>query len=436
MLLALALATVGHASSILPNVPMYVGIEHTEAVIEFDHEVQYDSQTTRASVAIEEQIRYLFGPMQFDAHFDRSIVPAAPKNDHEIFNIEIREVGTGSLRVATYTYSGTALVSSRAGNTLQIKLPVNPATLPMTGGDPCTDGHYRSAVDYWYYWSPLRPGCMLNEGTDYKTVQARVARRANTVRTYPEYERLKDSNGVIAISVFFGLADKRGAHHPERIKNGDLNTWAAQSYLMSRDQLLTGGYKRTARTGGEDPAYFFERFEKKKGGTTIRVAMYFGETGLNDLNVSGFHKLFKEAIETRSVILYHGHSGLGSNLHLPRLSMRLGEISLPKDRYQIIFFNGCTSYPYYASMYFNAKASRVDPKGTKNLDIVTNGMEGYFEAMGRLNRKFIYAIDHWVMTGNKLSYQDILENMRAQGDRVSFTGVNGDEDNPTSDMAR
>ena len=444
--LAFALSFSGHSSAapfvtsvLLP----YIGVMHTEAALQFEAAVEFDRagglsaddsvNQSAAREAIEAQLRYLFGPLQFDADFDAAFVKSAPKNDHQITGIAVRlKEGTESTLVASYRYTGTIGVNDGPSLTLPVRLPVRTEGFPALGGNKCTDRTYQSAGDYWYFWSPRRPGCTLVEGESYRTIEGRIVRSLNTQSSYPEYERLADASGVITISAFFGIEKSSGSHHPERVTNRDPSYWSARQYREARDQLVRGGYRRVARTDRTDMPYFAENFEKTTARAKIKVFMFYGETGLSDPNASYFQRFYKTAVERNSVVLYHGHSGLGGNLHLSYLGRRLGsEIMVPRNRYQMFMFDGCTSYPYYGSMYFNAKATAADPRGTKNLDILTNGVEGNFSSMARMNQVIIFAIDRWAIRGEKLTYQQILEQIRERG-RNYLTGVNGDEDNPIS----
>jgi hypothetical protein len=125
-------------------------------------------------------------------------------------------------------------------------------------------------------------------------------------------------------------------------------------------------------------------------------------------------------------MMYDGHSGLGGHLDLDSIQSNEGfQINPAKDRYQIYFFNSCTSYSYYNTMYFDRKKSATDPKGTKNLDIFTNGLETYFSVMHTTNMALVSAIETWAATGRKASYQSLA----SQIDSDNLFGVNGDEDN-------
>lgn len=58
-------------------------------------------------------------------------------------------------------------------------------------------------------------------------------------------------------------------------------------------------------------------------------------------------------------MIYNGHSGLGGHLDLKAIADLQGfRIAPNKNRYQIYFFNSCTSYTYDNTTYFNRKRTR------------------------------------------------------------------------------
>jgi hypothetical protein len=120
---------------------------------------------------------------------------------------------------------------------------------------------------------------------------------------------------------------------------------------------------------------------------TIKINTYFG---------SGSDATpHKRGIRTSDVFIYNGHSYIGYG---PLDPSRFTAADFPAS-YQLLFIDGCVSYNYYEADYFPLKQG-----GSKNLDIITNGLEapswqaGY--ALGRfLNR---------MLDGTSASYADLL----------------------------
>jgi len=128
---------------------------------------------------------------------------------------------------------------------------------------------------------------------------------------------------------------------------------------------------------------------------------------------------FKEAFKNGDVVLYDGHSYIGSGPLDP------GNYS-PSDfagRYQIFFFNSCVSFNYYSVDYFDHKAG-----GSKNLDLVTNGVEVWIQDGGKSMGQFIVAL----LDGKQNTWLDVLKKTQIStyyGVHDPNRAVDGEQDN-------
>jgi hypothetical protein len=77
-------------------------------------------------------------------------------------------------------------------------------------------------------------------------------------------------------------------------------------------------------------------------------------------------------------------------------------------------------------MFFEQKKSVLDPKGTLNLDILTNGLATYFSVLEDSSLALVTAIEYWVSGKAVISYQQLAQKI----DSGNLFGINGDEDNP------
>jgi hypothetical protein len=415
----------------------YAAVDSTEAVLTFSQEVEFMSRTEPdeelAREKIEAQVMHLFGPMS------EAPVKAVPRGNHKITGVAIRKKeGTKTTYLASYSYLGTIVVQGLSGSSYQIVLPVNPDRIYRAGVrtrangeeyNPCTDPHYQSEGDFWYFWNPDKHGCGLKEGVDFLRVSAKVRREANTERTYPEYERLADANGVIRLSILMGMDDPSKGKDPNR--SADIN---AKNFVGIARTLKSLGFERRVLSESEiseiaqveDPVAYVEEFTKQSLRAKLVVQVFFGPSGIDEES-GAFHYYVRDAMQNSALLIYDGHSGLGSNLDLPVIEETHGfRIRPPKDRYQIYFFNSCSSYPYYNTMYFRRKATAEDRRGTKNLDILTNGLATLFDVIGESDMILVKAIDQWAAGNPGKSYQELA----AAIDSSNLFGVNGDEDNP------
>jgi len=384
---------------------------------------------------------------------ERSSAMAAPKEDHKIRLSGITEARPGTWRVS-YSYEGTLVIQSGPRTRYSFPLPVNPTRVyaaAMNGSrNPCTDKHYQAEEDFWYFWSPAGwgvdefPRCKLRsnengtveEGEDYEIVTGAIRRLEKDRTTYPEYDRLAVDK-VIDAHFFYGKDEPGGKADPYRSR--DLN---ARAYREVASALRAMGF--TLRRWSEkeihavvparvaDGIVFVEEAVKSyPNGLRLRARIFFGETGIDEAS-TGFHYFFRDALRNASVMVYNGHSGLGGHLDLKAIADLQGFRVAPNpNRYQIYFFNSCTSYTYYNTTYFNRKrgrnARKTDPSGTKNLDILANGLATAFEVMHETDMALLRVIDGYAARGTWTSYQRLA---RAIDSDNLFT-VNGDEDNPT-----
>lgn len=402
----------------------YSALDSSEALVRFSHWVEIESTQAptayTAQVQVERQITHLFGPLAA-AEF-----PAVPKVDHTVVVTEIEKISNRVQRIH-YTYEGHFVVSFGSKNNLALILPNDPDKIYAAGWrgsqNPCTDSHYQSAGDFWYFWNPANRGCSLQEGRDYTVINVKLERLPNQKISYPEYSRLADAQGVMAVALFFGMDSP--VRKPDPLRSTDVN---ANNFIRTTQALKALGFISTEKQRRD--IYYYEVFEKKYAGDfqikTLQVKVYFGPTGINE-SVLPFHKMLKDAFEKTAVIVYDGHSGLGGHLDLDSIEMNLGEkINFPNNRYQILFFNSCSSYPYYNTQYFARKVTFSDPRGSKNLDILTNGLSTYFDTIANSNFALLNALNEYAASGKRLSYQVLAEQIDSQ----NLFGVNGDEDNP------
>ncbi len=421
---------------------LYVGSNSTEAVMTFRTEVQITSEEkpTAAEVneAIDRQVQHLHGTMTVAS------AKAVPKGDHSVTGKTVPKKVSKDVWSVTYNYKDTIILENRKpdSKTYNITLPVNPSAVyaaSLVGNkSPCSDEHYNSEGDFWYFWNPAQFGCELKKGKDYVVVAANVTRQPNTKVSYPEYKRLVSKNeegeNEVLVYVFFGLDEATHGHDP--LTSSDVN---ALNFRTIRNEILRNGFSKKKWTDDQVKAVaqtaegklpYVEDLYKDVNGVKLNLRFFFGETGIDE-NSTAFHWFYKEALENSAIMIYGGHSGLGGHLALESIEQNLGERIAPsRTRYQIYFFDSCSSYTYYNKDYFGRKATTRDPQGTKNLDIFTNGLATLFSSMPNSTNKIIFAVEAALESAFKgtglVSYQTLAKEV----DDDNLFGVNGDEDNP------
>lgn len=400
----------------------------SEYTLSFNFKVELIKQSqpteTEIKTAIDKQVGFLFGS------FSNQYRTGVPKADHEVVVTGLSQ--NRGAWVANYQYRGTVLVSS-GPTTYSFYLPLNPytiwtlATSNTTSRYACGDEHYPYEKYFWYFFNPKAYGCPLVENKDYIQVTGQLSLSNNTKQTFPEYERLF-VNQEMTVHILFGMDNSSLDWNPNSSK--DLS---AVSYRQLKSVLSKWGYQGRAWTPSEIQQFFgqtgyqtpsVEEFSKNTSKGTIRYRLFFGSSTIPD--GIGFFKFLNLSIRSSSVMIYAGHSGLGEYLNLDLIqNYAQFKIETDKNRYQIYFFNSCSSYPYYNSQYFNLKKSASDPKGTKNLDIITNGLATLFSSIAPSIASVMYALETYAVQSKKTSYQDIINNANSD----NLIGINGDEDN-------
>ena len=395
-----------------------------EATLRFSHWVELSPYSSLdengAKHAIEEQLRYMVGPM---ANLKS---PAAPRNDHKIKVILVEALpGPGGRVIAHYSYEGTVLLSKPAEK-INFALPHQPnqiyrtsiASLNPGEINPCTGESDKEANYFHYYWSPDRKGCkeILKLGIDYSIVNGRVEMLPEAETSLPAYEQLTDKNGNVLIYLMVGKDEVNAYRSPMLTKNKELN---AINFRKMVHQLKSLGFvgrewnlneiKSVVKESVDPYPYLLEFQQAYDGKRTKKITVrmvYSNASSAGD--EPGFLYFLEDAMQNSGVMIWDGHSGVGRNclpgvttLTSPRFNLRANP-----NRYQIFSFNTCSSYTYYNTSLLEQKASAPG-----RLDVISTGLETFFENGSDANIALIRAIHNWADTGRKTDYQTLLKQM-------------------------
>ena len=138
---------------------------------------------------------------------------------------------------------------------------------------------------------------------------------------------------------------------------------------------------------------------------TIRIETLFG--------ADEDPKPHQRALSRGDVVIYNGHSYIGYG---PLDPDNFKSTRFPGS-YQLFWFDSCVSYNYYEKDFFTLKEG-----GSKNLDLITNGLEAPEWESGAAEGKFITKF----LSGQNPSYQVLLEAAKATD---SLRVVDGEIDN-------
>ncbi len=395
----------------------YYGAKSTEALLSFEGQILLHQSLSAAKKkeAIQEQVNFLIGHFQAPTHLSSFRYPGVLGEKNRIVLKEEYSISNGL--VVNYQFVGKVNfyrnVFGRNGKAMiPLNLPLDPKRIyhlgMVNGKNKCTDPTYDSEGDLFYFWDPDKDGCPLKGNkTDVLRLKGQLQELPNTTATYPEYDQLyKKQNRKM--SVFFGYIDNQS--------NRDFSAYAfrEQVQILKDMGLVFAGEERA---GINWRANFVGEIKTQLGNSVkLDLTIWLTDT---DLGASDkiFHREIVKAFREDDIIAYDGHSGLGGNLDLdllPRFQFN--------SNYQIFFFNGCSSYPYFNAKYFAAK-----PGGKANLDIITSGLPTLTSTSVTNMTAFLTPF----VKGHLPSWQTIMNRIEASNgeEETYLMGVNGDEGN-------
>lgn len=419
------------------------------------------AKQNRAIQLVGEQIQFLMGTFQspsfikeFKNHagvLGEQVNYVTPKYKQINYIIKFTDVkpGTEAGRIKlSYSFKGKTVFDIRAFKNsdevaVPLKLPLSPdliyaQSLDEKKGQPfnyCTDEHYNDEGDFWYFWDPQYDKCKLAE--DDKLVlriSGKLKMIPNTNEKYPNYKKLYGDNGnknVLRISLLLGYIDDIDNNRTVHKKDT-----AYQTFLDIEKKMIEGykftmledkehkkdGFRISINGNQSKGANFLREYVGKRktdlgNEVEVRVQVLLADTAIGSTDRT-FHHYLIPALAEADVLIYDGHSGLGGNLSLDNLD----KVHFNQEKYQLFFFNGCSTYSYFNGMYFKAK------NGATNLDIVNAGIETSSDSSARNAIAFM----SFILQGDLASYEQILKRLeRSNGadNGTYLTGVMGENGN-------
>ena len=382
-----------------------------------------------------EQVKYLFAVFQWHKQFEaaKGIIGGAQKVVvTNVAKTPAADGGDDELRI-DYTY--TDIVDFEQSyldqdiKTAKIPLPENPSTIYLDswpdrvekGPNFCTDPDYQSLGDFWYFWSPDRPDCPASFKDHLIYADATFKRLPNTTTTYPEYDRLGTPD---LLKIYMAQGPFANVKDPKDIGNG--------IYQTEMQYFKTMGFKEDPKSDANHKLLVLTQDNGR------RVELHTAFLNITHrLDTKGeFTDFVKEGLTEGDIFIYNGHSGLGGTLPVSRFGTAKNPLQLP-SKYQIFFFDGCSTFAYYNSSYFALKKSASDPQGTKNLEIITTGLEALFQFNPSVSYKLVW---HALNSDQPHTWQAVIDDLTKTVKDSNFSmakysphyHVNGDEDNPTT----
>lgn len=428
---------------------------------------------------IDYQIQFLMGSFASESFKKQTKdATATISKDYKIYlqQVTLSNLNTDHL-IIDYKFEGKVLVHrdffGPAGRlskgSIPVTLPLNPDTIyqmglrnirvPINHDDPnserdwemfnlCTDDHYNSEDDFFYFWDPDRinrrgrtwryANCPLRgDKQNVIRTKGKLTRLKNSYQKYFEYDRLY-SKKKLKVSVFLGYLDDVKEYSSPNLKDPVLDGMhEIVEYLKENDFIVTTKkeYKRySSKRGfyGKGPNVYMTFIKKKIARDVVKkgehnptidveIELLLADTAIQGVD-KAFHDHYRKALRYSDIVIYDGHSGLGANLDLELIKARLA----PANKYQIIYLNGCSGYPYFKDMYFDAKQG-----GSKNVDLILSGISTLSDTIGGNLISFMEGF----LQGKTLNTSYILQKVEAANFDINgsyLTGILGEEDNEWS----
>lgn len=285
-----------------------------------------------------------------------------------------------------YRNTGKMILNKTAANKIlkrgYIKLPL-PINIFTIYKKECTDQHYDTLSDYWYFYNPYRIGCEVLQQSPLAE-EVRIEIKPDVLKKMdltPKLPQLRGDNGngdLLSIYVAHGFAvDAKGKEDEGRINFIEFN-----AFLENKNFILT-----KQKSGTAVPLYIYRKDILLDNGKILKIEVrhMLANTGIETKSYA-FGQFFKEAAEKADVFLYGGHSGLGGNLDIPSLEAKVGHIKFNPNKKQIYYFESCSSYSYYLQHFAGQKTKA-------KIDIITNGLSSYFSTS---NAQLVELVKHLI----------------------------------------
>lgn len=298
-----------------------------------------------------------------------------------------------------------------------------PADMTTSGKQEFVDAYADDCVSYsahdvtpnsmWYYYRPATRGCELAEEDVYEAEATVEQSEVETTGKYPEYHKVWEDE-VLKVTAVFGK-DEDGA------TTSDPGIRAYNEFAgLVREELDEYGMEvepeGAPRQPGAEVPYTVYRALLEEG-REVEIHAFLVDNVRNAR--PEFDEKYEELSRDSDLLVYNGHSGLGSNI---RAMAEKGDWQ--EGQYNIVFMDGCDTYAYVDSALADANAA-VNPDddvGTKYLDLVMNAMPAYF----RENANSTMALVRGLMSYEEpMTYEEMFQNI----DSSQVVLVSGEQDN-------
>jgi hypothetical protein len=229
-------------------------------------------------------------------------------------------------------------------------------------------GHNEYGQDtFWHDWNPKASGCTVDDADVVKATAAVAPHPQATQGKYPEYDQIWADDALDVVAVFGIISSNTPQDEGARTREMILSEAASSITGAQRtDAPATPGILKDSTVTGK---IMVDGREKRVTVTGILV---------QEASSAGtaFNERYRSLTEKADVIIYEGHSGLGSNINA--LARNTGATA---GKYQLVYLYGCQTLAYLEPVMHEKRialnGAEQDPEGTKYLDIIANALPAY-----------------------------------------------------------
>jgi len=264
---------------------------------------------------------------------------------------------------------------------------------------------------FWHDFNPVATGCQV-DAADVFRASASVARHPQTtVGTYPEYDKVWADDSLDVVAVFGIISSNTPSDEGARTREKLLTEVSATLRAPERVDApsMRGVIAESTVTGTIDVGGRERRVNLT--GILVQEAASAG---------AAFDARYAELTAKADLVIYEGHSGLGSNINA--LARNTGATA---GKYQLMYLYGCQTLAYLEPTMHEKRialnGAENDPEGTRFLDIVATALPAYGDD-GRSTLAFYRAM---VAPGAPKSFNDLMTGISSR----HLVTVFGEHDN-------
>lgn len=265
----------------------------------------------------------------------------------------------------------------------------------------CTDSHYWQAVEFSYFYNPVRCPDLAKKPIAEKVdflITKQSSSYSRSIKFPRELLNSENENGkVVALYFVTGFDNVPSPGSPTNVIHRDAG-WKTYQFIKKLFTDTYGFVEAESESRFRDlmksdmqhvdlitPIHMNHNTQRRYFSTFVKRThdkIYVVRSGLfsthNERSSSplrSFPKFWKEAWENGDLIYFGGHSGDGQALSLDNLlnnlnSIDLSSIQIKKNKTQLAVFDSCSSYAYYEEPYLKLKG--------RNVHLLTFGLVSLF----------------------------------------------------------